>query len=99
MANSKCIKKHSSELKRITKRANALEGDLKHAKFDLATVEQTRDANYEVVVKAQNKANASQERMTKALQDLADLLKVAIGLVYEQVFNHGYDRVGDSYKR
>ena len=90
MANSKCIKSIPLSSRGLLK---------KHAKFDLATVEQTRDANYEVVVKAQNKANASQERMTKALQDLADLLKVAIGLVYEQVFNRGYDRVGDSYKR
>ena len=45
MANSECLKKHSSELKKAQKKANTLEVDLKKAKETLAAAERARDAN------------------------------------------------------
>ncbi|GFZ09238.1 hypothetical protein Acr_20g0010460 [Actinidia rufa] len=44
-------------------------------------------------------ADVAQEKLHKALQDLAEFQKVATGPVYERVFNHGYNRAGDSYER
>ena len=52
-----------------------------------------------VATKAQNKSIVVQEQMTRTLQDLTKLQKVAICPVYEWVFNHGYNRAGDSYER
>ncbi|GFS41158.1 hypothetical protein Acr_00g0072710 [Actinidia rufa] len=39
------------------------------------------------------------EKLHKALQDLKKLQKVATGSVYKLVFNCGYSRIGNSYKR
>ena len=37
--------------------------------------------------------------MNKALQDLAKLQKVAIGFVYQRVFDRDFNRIGDYYLR
>ncbi|GFY95323.1 hypothetical protein Acr_10g0007080 [Actinidia rufa] len=89
MANSEYLKKHSSELNKAQKKANTLEVDLKKAKETLAAVERAHDANdFDIGQKTNN-----------ALQDLAKLQKVAIGLVYQQVFDCGFNQTRDYYLR
>ena len=90
------MKKYSTNLKKANQWAPVFDGKLKQAKLDLAAAEQ-------VLIHAHNEVEAEAEaalaQMNKALQDLAELQKVAFTKVFEQVFNHGYNRNRDSYEK
>ena len=65
----------------------------------LTVEEATHKTSDDSTTKSKLEADVAQEELHKALQDLAKLHKVADGLVYEWVLNHGYNQADDSYER
>ena len=80
MVISERLNKHTTDLKKAYYRIHGLEKELKQTKTDLA-------ASKRAVVRACNKSEV-------ALQQLAQLKKVASGETFQKVFDQGYNMLG-----
>ena len=67
------------ELEKVQEKANS---ELKKTKECLVAIEKAHDANADVVAMSLIKVDAARGKMDKALQNLAELQKVAQGSVY-----------------
>ncbi|GFS42008.1 hypothetical protein Acr_00g0077640 [Actinidia rufa] len=94
MASSMRMKKYSSNAKTALKKTTNLDSDLKMAIDKLAIGEAAHQASDASATKYKVEADATQEKLHQALQDLADLKRVAVDLVYEWVFNRGSSQAG-----
>ena len=73
MANSECLKKHSSKLNKGQKKANYLEGELEKTKKKLVAAEKAREASDDVVVRSLVEVDVAQDKINKALQNIIEL--------------------------
>ena len=80
MINAEQMKKYATDLRKANQRAHVFQNELKQAKLDLDTVEQ-------VAVHSRNEVETAFAQMNKALQDVAELQKVASGKVFQKIFN------------
>ena len=71
------IFKHSFELKKAQKKAHTLEGELKKTKEALNAEMKAREASNDLASKPLIQVDATQDKMSKALQDLTELQQVA----------------------
>ena len=87
---SERTKHYSFDAKKALKKDCSLEFDLKKVKEKLVVEKAAHKASDEAIAKSKLEADAAQEKLHKALQDLAELRKVATIPMYKQVFDCGY---------